>query len=96
MNNLKNKILEAGIENCMFIIPMRKLNNVFGLICYTSSSDPEQSIPAIIVETRYKVHKNYKITLKGMYEGFGENHYYIDDLQSMITDGRVIMYIKQK
>jgi hypothetical protein len=92
--SLKEKILEAGIENCLFLVPMRPVQTVFGLISYTSSSDPEVVVPAEISEKRYKLEDNHKITLRSMYKQFGQEHFYLSDLNLMIERGTVQMFIR--
>lgn len=92
--DLTKKILEVGVENCLFLVPMRKLNTIFGLLSYTSSSDPEIIVSAKINEDRYKVNDNYKITLKSIYEGFETKHYYISDLKKLIIKNEIEFYIK--
>jgi len=82
MESIKDRILKAGIENCLFIVPMKPVTTYFGLISVTSSSDSDIDVPAIIVEDRYKVKDNYKITLSSIYDGFGQNHYYVSDLNN--------------
>ena len=94
--NLQETILKAGIENCMFLVPMRPVQIVPGLIAFTSSDDPEIVVPAKINEDRYKVEKNYKITLKSTYEQFGQNHYYISDLELLIKKRTVQFFIREK
>ena len=92
--NLKEKIEKAGIENCMFLIPMRPVRTYFGLISLTSSSDPEIIVPAKITEERYKLKDNYKITLKSVYDGFGSDHFYISDLESLIESGTIEFFVR--
>ena len=92
--NLKEKIEKAGIENCMFLTPMRPIRTYFGLISLTSSSDPEIIVPAKITEERYKLKDNYKITLKSVYDGFGSNHFYISDLESLIKSGTIEFFVR--
>lgn len=90
---LKEKIKKAGINNCMFIVPMLPLRNMIG-INYTSSSDDKVDVPCIINEDRYKIEDNYKITLVSIYEGFGKQNFYISDLEGSIESGKIIFYIK--
>jgi len=92
MKKLTDQILEAGIENCLFLVPMPPVRSIMG-ISYTSSDDEQHIVPCTIVEDRYKVEKNFKITLQSMYEGFGRDHFYISDLSSLIKSGTVTMYI---
>lgn len=91
---LIEKIEKAGIENCVFLVPMRPLNVVFGIIAYTSSSDPEIIVPAKICEDRYAIKDNYKITLKSLYESFGRVHYYVSDLEYSIERGTIEFFVK--
>lgn len=92
--NLKEKIENAGIENCMFLVPMRPVRTYFGLISLTSSSDPEIVVPAKITEERYKLKDNYKITLKSVYDGFGSDHFYISDLEILIKSGTIEFFVR--
>ena len=92
--NLKEKIEKAGIEKCMFLVPMRPVRTYFGLISLTSSSDPEIIVPAKITEERYKLKDNYKITLKSVYDSFGKEHYYVSDLESLISSGTIEFFVR--
>ena len=92
--NLKEKIENAGIDNCMFLVPMRPVRTYFSLISLTSSSDPEIIVPAKITEERYKLKDNYKITLKSVYDGFGYDHFYISDLESLIKSGTIEFFVR--
>lgn len=92
--NLQEKILNAGIENCLFLVPMRQVRTVFGMFPHTTSSDPEIIVPAEISEKRYKLSDNYKITLRSMYKEFGQEHYYLSDLNLMIERGTIQMFIR--
>lgn len=93
---LVKQITEAGIENCLFLVPMRPIRTYFGLISITSSSDPEIIMNAKISESRYKVGDNYKITLESTIAGFGKEHYYISDLENMISRGTVEFFVRGK
>ena len=92
--NLKEKIEAAGIENCMFLVPMTPLNTVFGFIAYKSSSDKEVVVPAKISEDKHKIKDDYKITLKSIYEKYGKEHYYISDLELLIENGDVEFFVR--
>lgn len=91
---LTTQILLAGIENFIFMVPMRPVQSVFGLFAYTSSDDPEVLVPCKIDEKKYKVSQDYKITLKSIYNHFGKKDFYISDLRLLIQDGVVQMYAK--
>ena len=90
---LLEQIQKVGIENCIFLVPMRPVNVYFGILALTSSSDPEIIVPAKICEKRYKLSDKYKITLKSIYERFGTEHFYISDLEQMIKDGTIKFYV---
>jgi hypothetical protein len=90
------QINTAGIENCMFLIPMKPVTKFMGMIAYTSSSDPDIIVPAKISEARYKLKEQYKITLESIYEQFGKQHFYISDLVHLIADGTIEFFIRNK
>lgn len=94
---LMELIKEYGAENIYFLIGMNPIRTFFGLFPHTSSSDPIIPMLCNIDETRYKVFDNYKITLKSVEQikGIvGREHYYISDLQLMIRQGNVQVFIK--
>lgn len=95
MKSLKNIILNAGISNVMFLIPMRPIHTIF-FISYTSGEDKTILVPAVIDESRYKVKEGYKITLKSIYESFGSESFYQSDLKKIIEDGHVQMFVNVK
>jgi hypothetical protein len=92
---LLEKIEKAGIENCMFLVPMQQqLQTYLGFISLTSSSDPEEIVPAKITEERYKLKDNYKITLTSIYNNYGKRHFYLSDLQQLISSGTVEFFVR--
>lgn len=91
MIDLKGHIEKHGIENCLFMTPMRPVNQIM-FIRYKSSSDPEVTVPCRIDEDRYKIEDNYKITLKCTYPQFGKEHYYMSDLAQLIDQGHIELY----
>jgi len=93
---LKDKIKEVGVENCLFIFPFRPIRTVMGLIAYTSSNDEEADLPAVINEERYKIEDGYKITLQCTVPGFGKKHLYQTDLKALIERGIATMYRKEE
>lgn len=95
MENLVDIIKKHGVENCLFLVPMRPVRKAF-FFSYTNSSDEEVLVPAKIVESRYKLKDNYKITLASLYESFGEESFYISDLKSLIKQGTVEFFTSQK
>lgn len=94
MKELKEIIEENGIENVMFIADMKPLNTILGF-GFTSSSDPDFAVPCKISEKRYKVSEGYKITLQPIYPQFASENYYQSDLQMMINQGMVKMFIQE-
>jgi hypothetical protein len=94
---LKELIAKHGVESVLFFLPMSPIQTVFGLISYTSSSDPQIKMLCSINEDRYKVKDGYKITLQSI-EQFprirGKEHFYISDLESIIKDGNCEVLIK--
>ena len=97
MADMSDIILEAGIENVMFIVPTRPLRSVLGMINYTSSNDEAVPVPMIIdKDHRYKVEDHYKVHLVPIYEGFASESFYICDLKQLIRQGIVQMYIEKK
>jgi hypothetical protein len=89
-------VKENGIENCMFIVPMKPIRSVFGIINYTSSSDPDFNVPCKLNEKRYKLDEMYKVTLESIYPTFGQQHYYMSDLMELIKDNQIELYIKHQ
>lgn len=88
---------EVGVENLCFLVKMKPIRSVLGLLSYTSSSDPDILMICEIDESRYKVSDSYKITLKSIEQikGLrGSEHFYICDLQSMIRSGQVSVLIR--
>lgn len=91
---LKDRIINVGIENCLFIVPMKPIRSILGFK-FTNSNDPEYNVPCRIDESRYKIDDNYKITLICDYQKeFGKESYYLSDLQLMINRGTIEFYIK--
>lgn len=92
MNIIVKTVTEFGTENVIFFIPMKPLKTIFGF-SYTTSSDPDFFVPAVIDPTsRYKVEENYKITLVSTLDGFGHKTFYISDLEDLIKNGSIKMY----
>jgi hypothetical protein len=86
-------ISRYGIVDLMFMVDMLPIRTVAGLISYTSSSDAPVTVPAKINSDRYDPLGGYKITLKSIYPGFGSEHFYLSDLEGMIDDGRVRVFV---
>lgn len=87
-------ISKYGIVDLMFFADFRPIRTVAGIISYTSSNDEPLTLPAKIDPSRYDPMEGYKITLKPIYPGFGNgDHFYLSDLESMIKDGRVRVFV---
>ncbi len=91
---LIDKITEAGLENVIFMVPMRPVRTAL-FISYTTSSDETVNVPCKVTEDRYEFSEGYKITLESIYNGFGRQNFYTSDLVSLINQGSVEMFIKQ-
>lgn len=103
------KIIEDnGIENIIFLLPMRPLRSILGVFQYTTSDDLMMIVPAKITEERYKLTDRYKISMKSIYNSpnsgitekietnnFGTEHFYLSDLTSLLDQGYVRMFIQQ-
>lgn len=87
-NDLRQKIEEIGKKDIRFIVPMRPIQN-YGFIMITSSNDPLEMTECLIDETYYKIADNYKITLKAIDPRFGYDHYYLEDLASLISRNKI-------
>lgn len=92
---LKEYIEKHGIENCLFLVPMRPLKSIF-FMTYTSSNDDPVLVPAKINEDIYQLENNYKITLESIYDEFGRRHYYISDLEHLIKDNIASLFVQKK
>jgi hypothetical protein len=90
--DLQNLLDQHG-EDLLFLVPLRPIRTVLGLVSYTSSSDGELLAPARITQERYKIKDRYKVTLKPIYSGLETRHFYISDLESLIRDGQVQVFI---
>jgi len=91
---LSERILEIGIENCMFIIGLKPLEEV--IFTSYASNDEEETImlPTKINENRYKIKDNYKITLECIIPGFNKLHLYQQDLKLMLEMKQATMFKK--
>jgi hypothetical protein len=66
---------------------MKRQGTVTPLGLMISSNDPNYPTECKITEERYQVEKEYKISLTPVeYQGYVE-HYYVDDLASLIDGG---------
>lgn len=95
MSKLTQKIITAGVNNVSFMVPMRPLNNIMGII-HTCSSDEEVVVKCHISEERYPVINDYKITLEADDPNYGHDHFYTSDLGSLIKDGTIEMVVEER
>jgi hypothetical protein len=75
----------------LFLIHFLPIRTVL-FISYTSSNDETVLVPCEIVEDRYKVKDRYKVTMKSIYEGFGQKNFYQSDLMSLIQSGSIKVF----
>jgi hypothetical protein len=76
--NLIDYINNNGKENCLFVVPM-SLDNVI------------QMVDCVIDESRYKINKGYKITLKPLNNLYYSETFYISDLELIIYHKTVLL-----
>lgn len=62
---------------------------------FTESTDKEQWVECEIVEDRYKIEDGYKVTLKAVKEGFGQETLYQSTFESCLRTGRIIEKTKE-
>ena len=92
-NTLQARILRAGVENCLFMVPMRPIHRVLG-IGFTNSANEPLMVPAAIDESRYPIAEYYKVELRSSLSGFGRETFYFMDLEKLIEDGIVQFYVQ--
>lgn len=86
MNELVKTILERGVANVEFTIPVRPMR-VCLIIAYTTTSDEPEPVRCRIVEDRYKVEENYKIELiPHDYPNHPKESFYVSDFASLMRD----------
>ena len=99
--SLKSKIEAVGIENVMFLLSMQRvryipvIGKMFGM-GYKNSSDKPVTVPATVSEDYHQLKDNHKITLVCLYDTFGQEHYYLRDLELMLEEGRAQMFVNAK
>lgn len=58
---------------------------------YTTSSDTEKWVECEVVEDRYKLEDGYKVTLQSIENGYGREHFYQSDFESLINQGFILV-----
>lgn len=89
---IKELVNQVGVGGVLIMIGMQPTRKLW-FVKYTSSNDDYMLIPTKITEERYKVKDGYKITLKPIYPGFSEQHFYQSDLELMIENKDVKIFI---
>lgn len=86
-------LLDQHGSDLLFMVPLRPLRNVLGLISYTSSNDDELMMPAKVTERRYEIKRHYKVELEATHPGFEVRAFYISDLANLIRQGQVQVFV---
>jgi hypothetical protein len=100
MYNLLKAVEQYGVNRIRALLPLRPVRSVFGMIAYTTSSDPEVYVLCEITEERYKLADNYKVGFRPLpdYQPNGREHarrdYYISDFNAMLRDGGALLLIQ--
>lgn len=59
-------------------------------VCFKSSDSREKWVECVVVEDRYKVDDNYKITLKAIDENYGSETFYQMDFKTALKCGDIV------
>lgn len=88
MKSIQQAVEEYGVPNLRFFIEMQELQwlGIFPGLAIKSSDTPYSMQECAIVEDRYKVADDYKITLAAINPVFGKEHYYLSDLNQLMHD----------
>lgn len=93
-NELALAILNEGVDKVRFICPCKQLqySTPFGFGVY---SDKKEDVVCKVVEDRYKVNRQYKITLvpEDGNAQHGYEHYYLSDFLNLIKKGIIKMVV---
>ena len=96
MENIKSIIEQKGKENCFFLVPMHKSQKAFYGMTYVDNGTKQHLVPCVIEESRYLLCENYKITLKPVFNGFSSEDFYTLDLNSLVREGIITMFVKNE
>lgn len=77
----------VGLENLRFLVELHPLEEILGFK-FTSSNSKISVHECIVVESRYQLKNNYKMTLKSLVDG-QEEHFYILDFNSLVRQGSI-------
>lgn len=90
-------VTKYGADNILFVEQRRPLRGL--VISFTSSSDNTVWVITKLSDERYPVDGNYKVTLVSVGLNtdidYGSEHYYVSDLEKLITQGSINMYVLQ-
>lgn len=73
-----------------YFVLMHPLENVLGLVFYTSSNTREKWVECEVVEERYKVEDGYKVELRSIEPGYGKETFYQCDFNSLMQHGSIV------
>ena len=97
LNHLKVTYVKEKIDKTKHYFALMRHLEYVPIIgwAFTSSTTPERWVECEIVEDRYKVDDGYKVTLRAIENGFGQEHYYQSDFESLVEQGYIIMKTKE-
>ena len=81
-------------KNKHYFVLLHPLEEFFG-ITFTSSSSREKWVECEIIEKRYKISDGYKVELKPIEDGYGNEIFYQSDFESLINTGIIIPKINE-
>ena len=90
--DVKTLVKKYGKKNVIFGLPMAK--STLSLLLTNKKDIETKEILCEIVETRYKVSEGYKIELAPINTNFNNETLYQSDLESIIRDGHLKVYVK--
>lgn len=77
-------------KNHHYFILMHPLESAFGIIFWTSSNTRKKWVECEIIEDNYKVDDNYKVQLRSIESGYGNETYYQSDFEQLLKEGFII------
>jgi hypothetical protein len=89
MDYVKNLLDTYGVENVVFLVPVRQTRSVLRLISYTVGDDPQFLMPCVVdTPERVEERGNYghKLKLRCLVPGFESPRFYQSDLSSLVQD----------
>lgn len=87
---------EHGIENLLFMVPMLPLRRFGPISLKMGSKEDYVTVPAKLAEKEHrKLADGYKVILQSTYPAFGTEDFYVGDLESLIREGRISVYVKR-